>query len=134
MSTYWSTIQPYWPAGKAFKSEANAVPKMGWRVLESLRKPGPGQLTFVTILQILPLEGKNWLTLRSQADAEEGIFEVHTCKEGSFGGDKAQESVGIRDDWVQGHVAWFTYRSQVLNWLVVVCPWFLNQQERRVPR
>ena len=63
-------------------------------------QPSPDQLTLVTVFWILPLEDKDWLTLRCQADAEESIFEVQRCKVGIFCGDKAQESVGVRDNWV----------------------------------
>lgn len=37
---------------------------------------GPSQLALITIFWIFPLEGKNWLALWGQADAEEGILEV----------------------------------------------------------
>lgn len=65
-----------------------------------MRQPSLDQLAIVTVLWIFPLEGKNWLTLRGQVDAEKGIFEVWACVEGSFSGDKAQESIRVRDDWV----------------------------------
>lgn len=66
-------------------------------------------------------------------DAEEGIFEVQACEEGSFKGDKLQESVGVRENLVQVNSG-LVYCSQVLNWLVVIYSWFLNWQERHVPR
>ena len=39
-------------------------------------------------------------------NAKEGILEVQTCKEGSLSRCKAQESVGVRVDWVQGNGGW----------------------------
>lgn len=58
-------------------------------------------------------------------DAEEGIFEVQACEEGSF--------KGVRENLVQVNSG-LVYCSQVLNWLVVIYSWFLNWQERHVPR
>lgn len=62
-----------------------------------MRQSSPCQLVLVTIFWIFPLEGKDWLTQRGQADSE-GVFEIQACEEGSFIGDKAQKSAEFRDD------------------------------------
>ena len=66
-------------------------------------------------------------------NAEEGIFEVHSHEEGSFRADKAQESVGVRNNWMQGNSG-LVYCPQALNWLVVICSQFLNLHKMHVLR